>query len=107
MESRHDDLGRGSILGGVLIDGNPTTIVRDSDAVVLMNDDGDFAAVSRYGFINRVVDNLIDEMMKAIGPGRPDIHCRALANRIQAFQDLDRTSVVTHARDTPKGQNGE
>ena len=45
--------------------------------------------------INRVVNNLVDEVMQAALTGRSDVHAGALAYGLQPFQHLDVLGVVT------------
>ena len=62
-----------------------------------MNRDVDFRAEAGERFVDRVVDDLVNEMMQ---PGRPrgaDVHRRALANRLKAFEDLDAVCAVIAA----------
>jgi hypothetical protein len=66
-----------------------------------MDDDVDDAAEARYGLIDRIVDDLVDEVMEARGTSGPDIHGRSLTDRIEAFENLDGTGVVAHSRDIP------
>jgi hypothetical protein len=59
-----------------------------------MNRDADFRTEAGERFVDRVIDNLVNEMMQ---PGRPrgaDVHRRALANRLEALEDLDAISAV-------------
>jgi hypothetical protein len=46
-------------------------------------------AVPGKSFIDGIVDNLIDKMVKSTAVGRADIHCRALPDRRQSPQYLD------------------
>jgi len=41
--------------------------------------------VSGQGFVDRIVDDFIDKMVKAIDTGGSDIHGRAFANWFEAF----------------------
>ena len=36
-------------------------------------------------FVNRVIDNLVDEVMKPAFTGRTDVHAGPLANRLKAL----------------------
>ena len=38
--------------------------------------------------VDRVVDDFVDEMMQARPAGRPDVHGRALADGLEAFETL-------------------
>jgi hypothetical protein len=54
-----------------------------------MDDDVYAATVPRKRFVHGVVDELVDEVVESFGASRADIHARALADRFEAFEDLD------------------
>ena len=89
MKRRHHDFTRGSTFRWMKAGGNPSTVVLHRDAVVRVNLDLDFAAETREGFVDGIVDDLVDQVMKSCGAGRPDIHRGAFANRFQSFEDFD------------------
>ena len=45
-------------------------------------------------FVDRVVDDFVDEMMQPGRSGRADVHRRPLAHRLEAFEDLDALGAV-------------
>jgi hypothetical protein len=59
-----------------------------------MNRRADFRAIARQGFVDGVVDNLINEVMQTHFPGGTDIHGGAQAHRLQALQDFDTRRIV-------------
>ena len=69
---------------------NASAIVDHRNRVIGMDGDDDIVAMTGECFVNRVVDNLENQMMQtsAIG-GIADVHARALANRFEAFENLD------------------
>jgi hypothetical protein len=76
-------------------------VYRDSAAVIGDLDVSGFGdynldavAVTCESFINRVVDNFIDEVVKSSGSGRSDVHTGTLANCFEAFQNLDGAGVI-------------
>ena len=69
--------------------GRIPAIVDDGYAGVLVDGNGDFAAITTHSFIDRVVYDLVDEVMQSLGTGGPDVHRRAFSNWIEAFEDLD------------------
>jgi len=104
VKSRHYDLCGRSVLRGVLAYGNATAIVADGDAAILTKNDLDRAAEAGDGFVDGVVDHLVDEMMKPIDSRAADVHGRPFPDRIEAFEDLNGGSVVAHAKITlPEG----
>ena len=96
VEGGEHDLRRRSVLRGVGVDGDAAAIVGHGDAVVVVDDDGDLPAEARQGLVDGIVDDFVDEVVEAIQAGRPDVHRRALPDRIEALQDLDGTRIVTH-----------
>ena len=64
------------------------------DRVVEVNRDVDFGAEAGQRFVDRVVDDLVDEMMQSGRPRGADVHRRALADRLEAFEDLDALRAV-------------
>ncbi len=50
--------------------------------------------VAVHRLIARVVENLHQQVMEAVGAGRADVHAGALAHRLQAFQNLDIISPI-------------
>jgi hypothetical protein len=59
-----------------------------------MNANDDARGVSRHRFVNRVVYDLINKVVKAALIGGSDIHSWALAYRIQSLKDLDAGGTV-------------
>ena len=53
--------------------------------------------VARHRLVDRVVDDLPDEVVQAARVGRADVHARALANGLEALEDLDAGGGVVGA----------
>ncbi len=68
VQHGHHDFGR-RLAAGVLVDRDAAAVVDDGDRPVDMNRDVDLIAVAGEGFVDRVVDDLVDEMVQAGGPG--------------------------------------
>ncbi len=51
-------------------------------------------AVAGQRLIDGVVHDFIDHVVQAVVVGRADVHARALAHRLQAFQHLDLLFVI-------------
>ena len=73
----------------VNIRGDATTVIGDASGSILGEDNLNLGAVARQGFIHRVVDHLINEVMESSRPGGADIHTRSFSNRLKAFKNLD------------------
>src|SRR5688572_32767566 len=80
---------RGRLAAGVLIDRNAASVVDDGDRVVDVDGDVDLVAVPGQRLVDRVVDDLIDQVVQPGRTGRADVHRRALPHRLEAFEDLD------------------
>jgi hypothetical protein len=76
------------------LDGDPAAVVRDGHAPVLVDRDLDVLAEPHHRLVDRVVDDLVDEVVEAARVDAADVHRGPLPDRLQAFQDLDRFRVV-------------
>jgi hypothetical protein len=79
------DFTRRAILGRMHVRWNATAVVDNRDAPGVFDGHEDFAAVSGECFVDRVVHDLVYEMMKPIGTRCPDIHRRSFSNRLEAL----------------------
>ena len=93
VQLRHDDVD-GGCAGGVHSDRNTAAVVRDLDAAVIQQPDIDLAGVAGHGLVHRVVDYLPDKVVQAALTGGPDVHARAFADSLEAFENGDRRSAV-------------
>jgi hypothetical protein len=89
MELRHNELKRGNMLLGVESHGNASAVILDPDYVVLLEDDENVRAVAGESLIDRVIDNLIDEMVEPIDSCGPDVHAGPLADRFEPLKYLN------------------
>ena len=65
--------------------------------VALYDRDTNLIAVSRESLVDRVVDDLIDQVMKPRRTGRTDVHGGPLADRLETFENLDLVGAVVVA----------
>ncbi len=99
VKLRHRDLGRAApgVVPVVPLDarGDAAAVVDHRNRVVGVDRDDDLVAVAGERFVDRVVDDLEHHVVQAgaVG-GVADVHPRALANRLEALEDLDRGRVV-------------
>ena len=56
-------------------------------------------AIAGQGPVDRVVDDLIDQMVKTRHARRADVHAGALPDGFQTLKNLDLTSVVLRFHD--------
>ena len=94
MQNGQDDLDRGDLLLGMLIDRDAASVVGDGDGVVGVNGHLDMAAVTGQSLVDRVVHNLVNQVMETARARGADIHARTLANRFKALEDLNVRAVV-------------
>ena len=81
----------------VPIDRDAAAVVDDRDRPVDVNRDVDLIAEAGERLVDRVVDDLVDEVVQPGRPGRPDVHRRPLADGLEAFEDLDLVGGVVVA----------
>ena len=88
------ELDRGLALGRVDVGGDAAAVVGDPHAAVGQQRDVDGVGVAGERLVDRVVDDLPDEVVQAALTGRADVHARALADRLETLEDRDRAGVV-------------
>src|SRR5450759_2329995 len=59
-----------------------------------MDDNLDVSAISRERLVDRVVDDLVDQMVQALWTGGTNVHARPLAHGFETLQNLDVLSRV-------------
>ena len=73
----------------MLVDGDATAVVPSEDAAVLLNRDLYAIAEAGHSFVDGVVYDLVDEVMKTAFIGGADVHTGAAADSLKPFEDLD------------------
>ena len=68
--------------------GNPAPIIGDAAGTIGLESDGDIACMTGHRFIDRVVDDFVDQMMQRIDIGSADIHTGAFAHGFGTFKYL-------------------
>ena len=89
MEFGHHHFDRRSILFLMKIDRNAPSIITDGHAVVDMDDDLDLLAIPRQSLIDAVIDQFMNQVMKAFRPGISNIHGGPFPDSGKTIQDLD------------------
>ncbi len=87
MELSHHDFGRRDLLCGMHFRGNPAAVVNNRDRSVHVDGEGDLVAIPRHGFIDAVVNNLVNQVMKPAMSGGPDIHRGSFAHTLESFEN--------------------
>ena len=94
VQNGQDDLDRGDLLLGMLVDRDAAPVVGDGDGVIGVNGHLDMAAVTGQRLVDGVVDHLANKMVQAARARRADVHARTLADRLKPFEDLNVRAVV-------------
>ena len=90
IEDGENDLERRHVLAlGVLLDGNATAVIDDGAGSILIEGYVNLVAKTGKRLIDGVIDNLVDEVMQALGTRRSDVHAGTLADMLQTFENLD------------------
>ncbi len=71
------------------VDRNASTVIDDGYRIVGMDRDVDRVIATGECLVDRVVDDLVDEMVEAPRTCRSDVHPGAEPYRLEAFQDRD------------------
>ena len=94
VQDGQHDLERRNAHLGMDADRDAAAVVIDPDDVVLFDGHLDVGAVARERLVDRVVDDLVHQMVQAALGRRADVHTRALAHGLEALQDLNLAFVV-------------
>ena len=89
MQNGQDDLNRGDLLLGMLVDRDAASVVGDGDGVVGVNGHLDMAAVTGQSLVDRVVHDLVNQVVETLLADVADVHGGTLAHRFETFKDLN------------------
>ena len=93
VQHRHHDFCRRTLLDRVVVDRNAATVILDGHRVVEVDGDVDASAMTGEMFVDRVVDDFVDEVMQTAAViSVTDVHPDA-ANALEPF-NTDRTSIA-------------
>ena len=79
-----------------LVDGNAAAVVAHRHTAVGVDGDHDLVAVAGQGLVDRVVDQLPDQVVEAALIGGPDVHAGTPPHGLQALENLDLFGGVRH-----------
>ena len=81
---------------GLVVDADrhAAAVILNRHGIILMHRDFNMIADSGQGLVDRIVDDLIDQMMKASDTGCADIHTGTFANGFQTFQNLNLIGAI-------------
>jgi hypothetical protein len=90
------------------INRDAATVVDHGDRVVDMDGDVDLVAEAGQRFVDRVIDDFVDQVVKPGRAGRSDVHRGALANGFEPLENLDfvRTVIVDRGAVAVRARRG-
>ena len=88
------------------IHGNAAAVVDHGNRVIEVDDDFNTGRVTRQRLIDRVIHDLINQVMQAHLAGRADVHGRAQPHRLQALENFDVVACVAAAIDRGRAGRG-
>jgi hypothetical protein len=94
FEHGHHALERGDFQIGVGFHGYPAAVVFDADRAVVVDRHGDFAGKARHHLVDRVVDDLVDQVVKSAGGGIRDVHAGPLADVLQVAEVFEVLGLI-------------
>ena len=89
VEHRQHHFERRFALLLVVVGRNASAVVLDGDRVVLVDRHVDVGAVACQRLVDRVVHDLVNQVVKTLFADVADVHGRTLAHRFEALEDLD------------------
>ncbi len=89
VEVGHNRLQGGLPRSRVLVDRDAAAVVLDDYRAVGLDADVDFVAEAGHRLVDAVIDDLVDEVVKAAGVSGAYVHAGAAAYSLQPLQDLD------------------
>ena len=85
---------RGGLATRMAVHWNAAAVVDDCNRAIDVNRDVDLVAVASKCLVNRVVDNLVHQMVQAWRTSRSDVHRGPLPYSLQPLEDLDFVGTV-------------
>src|SRR5688572_33298501 len=87
MQHGEDHFERAFFRGWMFVDRNAAAVVGDGDrAAVRVQRDNDVRSEAVHGFVDRVVENLPDQVVQAGRADAADVHAGPLTYRLQPFE---------------------
>ena len=75
----------GLLLHRVHVDRDAAAVVGDADAAVVLQHHVDAGGVARHRLVDRVVHDLLDQVVQTALTGGADVHAGPLADRLEAL----------------------
>ena len=77
------------MFGRVNVYGNAASVVLYAANVVFFQSDRDCVAKTGHRFVDGVVNDFVNQVVKAVWSGGTNVHARALSDSFQSFKDLN------------------
>ncbi len=94
VERRENDGDGRFLLGRVNVNRNASPVVVDTDRSIRVDRDVDMGAEARQGFVDTVVRDLVDAVVKTAYRRVANVHRRTLPNSLDSLENRDVRSVV-------------
>ena len=78
VQHGHDNLNGGLVLGGVLIHGNTAAVILYANSTISLDGHVNFGGVAGERFVDRVIYNLVDQVVQTALSGRANVHAGRL-----------------------------
>ena len=91
MQAREDEFDTRQLFDGVQVHGHAAAVVGHCNGLVRVEDDLQRLGVASEGFVDGVVDDFMDEVVRTAGVR---VHAWPAADRVQARQNFDIGSVI-------------
>ena len=77
---------------------NTSAIINNRDRIIFVDRHIDLCTKAGQSFIDRIIHDLIDQVMQTSGRRTADIHTRTLSNGLKSFKNLNLTCavIITH-----------
>ena len=80
----------------MLVDRDAAAIVNNPHPSIGQQSDRDGGGVASQGFVHRVIDDFVDQVMKAALTGGADVHAWPFTDGVKALQHGDGAGVIGH-----------
>ena len=92
MQARQDKLDAWNLFLRVLVDRHAAAVVTHLERTIFEDGYVDFLAVTRKRFVDRVVDDLMRQVVRSRGIR---VHARTTPNRFESAEDFNVRSIVS------------
>ena len=94
VQNRHDDLDGRTALRRVHIHRNTTAVILNTDATIVLQCHADRIRITCQRLIDRVVHDLVHEVVQTTRASRTDIHAGALTNSLETLKHRNRRRTI-------------